>query len=49
VPTITTNGIDIAYEAQGAGPPLVLLHGASSLGRDDFAAQLPLFSKAFRC
>jgi len=32
----------------GAGPPLVLLHGATSLGREDFAAQIPLFSKAFR-
>jgi pimeloyl-ACP methyl ester carboxylesterase len=49
VPRIQANGIEIAYEAQGAGPPLVLLHGATSVGRDDFAAQLPLFSKAFRC
>ena len=49
MPTIAANGIDIAYEAHGAGPPLVLLHGATSLGREDFAAQIPLFSKAFRC
>jgi len=48
VPTIAANGIDIAYDVHGAGPPLVLLHGASSLGREDFAAQIPLFSKAFR-
>ena len=49
MPTVNANGIDIAYEAQGAGPPLVLLHGATSLGREDFAAQIPLFSRAFRC
>jgi len=48
VPTIAANGLDIAYEVHGAGPPLVLLHGATSLGAEDFAAQLPLFSRAFR-
>jgi pimeloyl-ACP methyl ester carboxylesterase len=48
VPTIRANGLDIAYDVHGAGPPLLLLHGATSLGREDFAAQIPLFSKAFR-
>jgi pimeloyl-ACP methyl ester carboxylesterase len=48
VPTIAANGLDIAYEVHGAGPPLVLLHGATSLGAEDFAAQIPLFSKAFQ-
>jgi pimeloyl-ACP methyl ester carboxylesterase len=48
VPTIRANGLDIAYDVHGAGPPLVLLHGATSLGRSDFAAQIPLFSRAFR-
>jgi pimeloyl-ACP methyl ester carboxylesterase len=48
VPTIRANGLDIAYDVHGAGPPLVLLHGATSLGREDFAAQIPLFQKAFR-
>jgi pimeloyl-ACP methyl ester carboxylesterase len=47
VPTIRANGLDIAYDIHGAGPPLVLLHGATSLGRGDFAAQIPLFSRAF--
>jgi len=47
VPTIRANGLDIGYDSQGAGPPLVLLHGATSLGREDFAAQLPSISKAF--
>ena len=47
VPTIEANGLDVAYDVHGAGPPLVLLHGATSLGRGDFAAQIPLFSRAF--
>jgi len=48
VPTIHANGLDIAYDVRGAGPALVLLHGATSVGREDFAAQLPLMAKAFR-
>jgi len=48
VPTIRANGLEIGYDVHGAGPPLVLLHGATSLGAEDFAAQIPLFSKAFR-
>jgi pimeloyl-ACP methyl ester carboxylesterase len=48
VPTIHVNGIDVAYDVYGAGPPLVFLHGATSSGREDFAAQIPLFSRAFR-
>lgn len=47
MPTILANGLDIGYDVHGAGPPLVLLHGATSLGREDFAAQLPSMSKAF--
>ena len=37
----------MVWRAWGAGPPLVLLHGATSLGREDYAAQLPSMSKAF--
>jgi pimeloyl-ACP methyl ester carboxylesterase len=48
VPTIHANSLDVGYDVHGAGPPLVLLHGATSLGRSDFAAQVPLFSRAFR-
>jgi pimeloyl-ACP methyl ester carboxylesterase len=48
VPTVHANGLDIGYEVHGAGPPLVMLHGATSAGREDFAAQVPLFSKAFQ-
>ena len=48
MPTVAANGLEIAYEMHGAGPPLVLLHGATSVGREDFAAQIPLFSKRFQ-
>ncbi len=48
MPTVHANGLEIGYEVHGAGPPLVMLHGATSAGREDFAAQVPLFSKAFQ-
>jgi pimeloyl-ACP methyl ester carboxylesterase len=48
MPTIRANDLDIAYEVHGAGPALVMLHGATSIGREDFAAQIPLLSKAFQ-
>ncbi|MBI2762433.1 MAG: alpha/beta hydrolase [Chloroflexi bacterium] len=47
MPTIRANDLDIGYDIVGAGPPIVMLHGATSLGREDFAAQVPLFSRAF--
>src|SRR4051812_17723621 len=47
MPTVPANGLEISYEIRGAGPPLVMLHGATSVGREDFAAQLPGLSKAF--
>jgi pimeloyl-ACP methyl ester carboxylesterase len=47
VATIPANGLEIGYDVRGAGPPLIALHGATSLGREDFAAQIPLLSKAF--
>jgi pimeloyl-ACP methyl ester carboxylesterase len=46
--TISANDLEIGYDQQGAGPPLVLLHGASSSARVDFAAQLPSLAMAFR-
>jgi pimeloyl-ACP methyl ester carboxylesterase len=48
VPTARANGIDINYTVEGAGPPLIMLHGASSSSLEDWAAQRPLFRKAFR-
>ena len=49
MPHVRANGLDIAYRVEGAGPPLVLLHGASSSGEADFGAQLPNLRGAFRC
>jgi len=47
MPSIQADGLEIVYDTMGAGPPLVLLHGASSSGREDFAAQIPSLTKAF--
>ena len=49
MPHVLANGLEIGFEVEGAGPPLVMLHGATSSGREDFSAQLPLFRRAFRC
>ena len=46
--TIRANGIDVSYTVEGAGPPLVMLHGATSSSAEDWSAQRPLFRKAFR-
>lgn len=48
MPLIRANGIDVRYDVEGAGPPLIMLHGATSSAAEDFAAQRPLFRKAFR-
>ena len=48
-PHVSANGLAVAFYVEGSGAPLVLLHGASSAGRDDFAAQLPGFARSFRC
>ncbi len=48
MPSVSANGLEIGYDVRGAGPPLVMLHSASSIGSADFAAQLPSFSRAFR-
>jgi pimeloyl-ACP methyl ester carboxylesterase len=48
MPHVRANGIDIHYEVEGAGPPLVMLHGATSTSAEDWAAQRPAFRKAFR-
>jgi pimeloyl-ACP methyl ester carboxylesterase len=47
MPAIAANGLDIGYDVHGAGPPLVMLHGAGSAGREDWAAQVPSFAKGF--
>ena len=48
MPLIRANGLDVHYEVEGAGPPLVMLHGATSTSSEDWAAQRPAFRKAFR-
>ena len=47
MPTIAANGLEIGYDVHGAGPPLVMLHGAGSAGREDWAAQVPAFARGF--
>lgn len=47
MPTIRANALDIGYELAGSGPPLVLLHGATSSGRDNFAAQILTLATLF--
>jgi pimeloyl-ACP methyl ester carboxylesterase len=47
MPTIHADDIEIAYEATGEGPALVLLHGASTTGRASFAAQIPVLAESF--
>jgi pimeloyl-ACP methyl ester carboxylesterase len=47
VPTIVANGLEIGYETIGAGPPLVMLHGATTTGRAAFAAQIEPLATAF--
>jgi pimeloyl-ACP methyl ester carboxylesterase len=49
MPTIEANGRTTAYEVDGAGPPLVLLHGATGSGPTHFASLLPALAGAFLC
>ncbi|MFI5261560.1 MAG: alpha/beta fold hydrolase [Candidatus Limnocylindrales bacterium] len=48
MPTLRANGLDVHYLVEGAGPPLVMLHGASSSAAEDWSAQRPSFRQAFR-
>lgn len=48
MPTIHANELDIAYETIGSGPPLVLLHGATSSGRATFAGLVPALAESFQ-
>jgi pimeloyl-ACP methyl ester carboxylesterase len=47
MPTIRANALEIGYELAGSGPPLVMLHGATSSGRDNFAAQFLTLASLF--
>jgi 3-oxoadipate enol-lactonase len=48
MPVVRANGLDVHYTAEGNGPPLVMLHGASSSSLEDWSAQRPLFRREFR-
>jgi pimeloyl-ACP methyl ester carboxylesterase len=48
MPTILANGLMTTYEVDGAGPPLVLLHGATGSGREHFAALRLVMTRGFR-
>ncbi|MFN8619914.1 MAG: alpha/beta hydrolase [Chloroflexota bacterium] len=47
MPTVEANGLEIHYTVEGEGPPLVLLHGATSSALEDWSAQRPLFRQHF--
>jgi pimeloyl-ACP methyl ester carboxylesterase len=46
--TIRANGLEIGYEVIGSGPPLVMLHGATTSGRETFGAQIPALAESFQ-
>ncbi len=48
MPTIHANDLDIGYDVVGTGPPLVMLHAATSSGDDSFGAQIPVLAESFR-
>jgi pimeloyl-ACP methyl ester carboxylesterase len=47
MPTIHANDLEIAFSVLGAGPPLVMLHGASTSCQESFAAQIPALADSF--
>ena len=48
MPSVRAGELEVGYDVEGSGFPLVVLHGATSTGREDFAAQLPAVRKTFR-
>ena len=48
MPEVRANGLNIHYTVEGDGPPLVLLHAATSSALEDWAAQRPLLRQHFR-
>jgi pimeloyl-ACP methyl ester carboxylesterase len=48
MPTIRANDLDIGYEIRGAGPPLVIAHGAGTTAAYTFGRQLAGMAAAFQ-
>jgi pimeloyl-ACP methyl ester carboxylesterase len=48
MPTILANGLQTSYDVKGAGPPLVMLHGATTSGTEQFSELAPVVAQAFR-
>lgn len=48
MPTIRANDLDIGYEVRGAGPPLVIAHGAATTAAYTFGRQLAGLTSAFQ-
>ena len=46
--TIRANDLEMGYDVAGAGPPLVMLHAATSTGEDTFSEQIPFLAELFR-
>jgi pimeloyl-ACP methyl ester carboxylesterase len=44
---VRANGLDVSYVTEGTGPPLLMLHGATSTGTHDWGAQRPLLRADF--
>lgn len=47
MPTLHSNGIEMAYDVAGRGEPLLFLHGLGSQG-EDWAMQVPYFSAHYQ-
>ena len=48
MPTIRANDLDIGYEIRGAGPPLIIAHGAATTATYTFGKQLAGMAAAFQ-
>lgn len=47
MPEVRANGLDVRCVVEGEGPPLLLLHAATSSATEDWAAQRPVLRRHF--
>lgn len=47
MPELDVNGLTVSYTVEGDGPPLLLLHAATSSATEDWAAQRPVMRQHF--